>query len=47
MYAGTFDDPKKAMWKTRPGYEQEFEYIWGLPSQNEFPSIFLINCDTA
>ena len=39
MYAGTFNDPEKATLKMRHGNEQEFGYLWGLPAQNNFPSI--------
>ena len=40
MYAGTFNDLEKATLKTRHIYEQEFGDLWGLPAQNDFPSIF-------
>ena len=38
MYAGTFNDPKKAMGRTRHRNEQELGDLWGLPAQNDFPS---------
>ena len=40
MYAGTFNDPEKATLKTRHSYEQELGYLWGLPTQNDFRTIF-------
>ena len=39
MYEGTFNDPKKAMWQTRHGREQEFVDIRDLPAQTTFSSI--------
>ena len=39
MYAGMFNDPEKNTWQTRHGNEQEFGDLWGLPAQNDFPSI--------
>ena len=39
MYERTFNDPEKATGLTRHGYEQELGDLWGLPAQNDFPSI--------
>ena len=40
MYAGTINDPEKDMLQTHHSYEQEFGDLWGLPAQNDFPTIF-------
>ena len=40
MCGGKFNNPKKAMLQTCHNYEQEFGDIWGLPEQNDLPSIF-------
>ena len=39
MHEGTFNDPEIATWQIRHSYEKKFGHLWGLPAQNDFPSI--------
>ena len=39
MYGGVTNGLIKGTWQTLHMYEQEFKDIWGLPAQNDLPSV--------